>query len=547
MKGDYMPRWFHRTILGLILLIPLAMAAPVQAQGNNTVDLHVTINPESGPSGTLVMIHGSGAPPNTQVLVASARWMSDQTCTTPQDGQSVATVNSDGNGDFFAKDTANIIGSHDVGIAYFAKILTQETPQPMSNIACFQFEPAGSPHVNIYLVALDDNGQSGMKIGCGDSLLPISVQIDTSGSIEQQITDALNKLLSMDEQFDGQSGLYNALYQSDLSVESITLDNGHATVNLTGSLQVGGVCDEPRVDQQIRQTVLQFDGVDSATILLNGQKLFNDQGDATPPRSSDQQPVFQNLIPAPFETIDTGHVRLAVVAYANSDIQTFSFKLNGEELNPETGGPAGYLISAFTERDLEPGVYTLTATATDAEGDTFKAQWDFIVAQNGASGEWFTANGTPKAGQINATMRSLVEAFRWHLYGLSWDGADHPDLPTHVGFQGAAESLSPWVTGNTFDQARTTATLRSLVEAFRWHFYGQDWNPPVPPGPDMPTHATSFSGPDPIQPWFTDSGQPIPENITATMRSLVESFRWHFWGYSWDGAHHPEIPTHAYD
>ncbi len=102
--------------------------------------------------------------------------------------------------------------------------------------------------------------------------------------------------------------------------------------------------------------------------------------------------------------------------------------------------------------------------------------------------EWFNGNGQPKADQINATIRSLVEAFRWHFWGISWDGADHPDIPTHAG---------------------------------------------------------TVQGPQSIDPWFDSNGNPIDANISATLQSLVESFRWHFWGYSWDGSRHPDIPSHA--
>jgi hypothetical protein len=400
----------------------------------------------------------------------------------------------------------------------------------------------------IFLVALDDNGQSGMPIGCGDSLIPVQVQVESADSVEGQITAALEKLFSIDDQFYGESGLYNALYQSDLSVSSVDVSNGHADVDLSGSLQVGGVCDEPRVEGQIRQTILQFDGIDSATVTLNGHELFDDQGNGPPGPSSTEQPVFQNLTPAPFSTVQPGNVRLAVIAYANSAITSFSFKLNGVELNPEIGGADDYLASAFTERDLDPCVYTLTATATDNEGDVFSAQWDFVVANNIGESEWFTAGGQPKAAQINATVRSLVEAFRWHLYGQSWDGANHPDLPTHVGLKGQEAPLETWVMGNAFNQAATEATLRSLVEAFRWHFWGISWDNQA--HCDVPTHIANCNQPQPAQsidPWFNASGQPIPANITATLRSLVESFRWHFWGYSWDGQHHDEIPTHAYD
>ena len=37
----------------------------------------------------------------------------------------------------------------------------------------------GIDRVNIYLVAVGDNGVSGKLIGCGDSLVPVEVRIDT--------------------------------------------------------------------------------------------------------------------------------------------------------------------------------------------------------------------------------------------------------------------------------------------------------------------------------------------------------------------------------
>jgi hypothetical protein len=82
------------------------------------------------------------------------------------------------------------------------------------------------------------------------------------------------------------------------------------------------------------------------------------------------------------------------------------------------------------------------------------------------------------------------------------------------------------------------------VEAFRWHFWGISWD--SQPHPDIPTHADTVQGPQGLDPWFTANGQPIPQNITATLRSLVEAFRWHFWAFSWDGRQHSgDLPTHG--
>jgi hypothetical protein len=84
---------------------------------------------------------------------------------------------------------------------------------------------------------------------------------------------ALVALLSVKEQYYGQSGLYNALYQSDLQVDKVSIDNGKASVYLTGSLLMGGECDIPRVQTQLEQTVLQFPTVAEAAIFINGKPL----------------------------------------------------------------------------------------------------------------------------------------------------------------------------------------------------------------------------------------------------------------------------------
>jgi hypothetical protein len=80
-------------------------------------------------------------------------------------------------------------------------------------------------------------------------------------------------LLGSDDQYYGQSGLYNVFYQSDLSVESIDIENGEAIIRLMGDLQLGGVCDSPRVQAQLEQTALQYETVGSVMITVNGETL----------------------------------------------------------------------------------------------------------------------------------------------------------------------------------------------------------------------------------------------------------------------------------
>jgi len=114
--------------------------------------------------------------------------------------------------------------------------------------------------------------------------------------------------------------------------------------------------------------------------------------------------------------------------------------------------------------------------------------WGFVVSSNPNESPWFTPDGRLKVDTVSRTLRTLVEGFRWHLNGVSWDGQPHPEFPTH---------------------------------------------------------ATSVSGPQPLRQWFDSQGRPNTEAITQELRSLEEVFRWHFWGISWDGGCHPDVPTHA--
>jgi hypothetical protein len=124
--------------------------------------------------------------------------------------------------------------------------------------------------IKIYYVAVGNNGKSGMPIGCGDSLVPVTVPV---GSTPALLKAALQELFEGKQQFIGQSGLMNALYQSNLSVDSAVISNGIATVKLSGQVQLGGVCDDPRFVNQIKQTILQFPAITTANVFINNRTL----------------------------------------------------------------------------------------------------------------------------------------------------------------------------------------------------------------------------------------------------------------------------------
>jgi len=348
-------------------------------------------------------------------------------------------------------------------------------------------------------------------------------------------------------------------------------------------------------------------------------------------------PIFRDLTPQPWSTVSPGNVRIAVTAETPSGVRSVRIWLNDRELAvSETGDRTRKTVSA--QQTLQPGFFVVRATASDEFGRTFTAQWQFVVSTNANDGWWFTADGTPRRAQIEASLRALSEAFRWHFFGISWDGAYHPEMPTHAdvastlrfvtrspmhfatlpptdpvmisvevvstdrplasvelrlngqplpvelsrdddrhwlvfatrtlapGTYGVTATArdadgrsltmawgfvvssnptdSPWFNPDGTMKADVVArTLRTLVEGFNWHARGVSWDGQL--HPEFPTHATTFSGPAPLRQWFDDRGRPNAVALTQTLKELESEFRWHFWGITWDGQRHPEIPTHA--
>lgn len=143
-----------------------------------------------------------------------------------------------------------------------AGVSPQPTP-PADDQALFE-------RTNIYLIAQGDAGENGIPIGCDDSAVPVEV---TFAPTIAPLTAALEELFAIDEQYYGQSGLYNALYDSNLTVEGIDIDGEQAIINLSGTINAGGVCSGPRIQAQIEQTALQYSTINSVMVMVDGQPL----------------------------------------------------------------------------------------------------------------------------------------------------------------------------------------------------------------------------------------------------------------------------------
>lgn len=124
--------------------------------------------------------------------------------------------------------------------------------------------------IQIYLVAVGDDGKTGKKIGCGDSLIAVTRTIKKTAA---PLTAAIRELLQTPQHPDDSPKLENFWKGRNLKVRSVSIVNRTATIRLSGAVSLAGVCDEPRVASQIEATALQFPTVKSVRVFIGKQTL----------------------------------------------------------------------------------------------------------------------------------------------------------------------------------------------------------------------------------------------------------------------------------
>jgi hypothetical protein len=132
--------------------------------------------------------------------------------------------------------------------------------------------PSGQKAIYIYYI----QKKTGGNVACGDTLVPLTVNLYRTASVEEDIERALNTLFSFHSAEFGE--LYNPLYLSKLSVVSVEFDAGGKTVvNLQGDIKLSDdKCDSSRIFAQLVATIRQFPlVVGNPSIHLNGAGIKN--------------------------------------------------------------------------------------------------------------------------------------------------------------------------------------------------------------------------------------------------------------------------------
>lgn len=129
---------------------------------------------------------------------------------------------------------------------------------------------ASMKKVNLYFVALNDNGKSGFGIDCGDSIIAVPYTIS---STVEPLQAVIEKEFSIKNQYYSGTNLYNPFYLSNLSVVELRLRKKILTIRLSGDFSVNGKCDYERIKGVLLQTSTQFEGIGNIEIIINDKNI----------------------------------------------------------------------------------------------------------------------------------------------------------------------------------------------------------------------------------------------------------------------------------
>jgi spore germination protein GerM len=125
--------------------------------------------------------------------------------------------------------------------------------------------------VKVYLVALGDNGKTGKKIGCDDSLVLVTRKIAATPT---PLRAALLELFADREPDKKEIDLNLGNYWRGMELKSASIKGGTALIHLTGEApRVAGICDVDRIKGQIIETAKQFPTVKRVKVFINGKSM----------------------------------------------------------------------------------------------------------------------------------------------------------------------------------------------------------------------------------------------------------------------------------
>lgn len=122
--------------------------------------------------------------------------------------------------------------------------------------------------VRVFLVVVGDAGKTGKKIGCDDSLRPTTRKVKSTAA---PLRAALDELLATPSTVNDE--MQNFVFGPNLKVKSVSINKGTATIRFSGRIAIAGICDQPRITEQIEETAKQFPTVKRVKVFVGKETL----------------------------------------------------------------------------------------------------------------------------------------------------------------------------------------------------------------------------------------------------------------------------------
>lgn len=123
-----------------------------------------------------------------------------------------------------------------------------------------------------YWVESETNGVSdAITVGCESYLAPLLTNSMKSDDTVSDLKIAFDALFDPDRK-NPSTVFTNLLKDQNLRAFDISVEDGHAIVNIGPKLLGIGTCADPIIEGQIIQTIFQFEAIQTATVYINGDR-----------------------------------------------------------------------------------------------------------------------------------------------------------------------------------------------------------------------------------------------------------------------------------
>lgn len=156
-------------------------------------------------------------------------------------------------------------------------VYTPYNINPLDEVTARQQEqqvPPGRVRLEMYWPIAGD--PTGLQIGCEGVATAQIMAFDglPTGSIAGDTRLRLTELFTFDNgNRVWESGLFNPFADSSLTVQDVTVNNGHATITLSGQMILAGVCTDALMEDLLLINVFFVPQIQSAMITVDGRNV----------------------------------------------------------------------------------------------------------------------------------------------------------------------------------------------------------------------------------------------------------------------------------